>query len=64
MADKRDNDPKGARGGDKGNADQVGKGEQAEKGDQHREYRQHTGMTRNTGPHHGDRPGSESDEKK
>jgi hypothetical protein len=64
MPNTNDKDPKGARGGDKGNADQVGKGVQAEKGDERREYREHTGMTRKSGPHHGDRSGSESNEKK
>lgn len=37
MPNTNDKDPKGARGGDTGHSDQVGKGVQAEKGDQRRD---------------------------
>lgn len=60
----RDDDPKGARGGDTGKTDQKGKGPQAEKGDQRREEHQ-SGPTRqgsqSTKHKHGSRPGSDSD---
>jgi hypothetical protein len=65
MANTRENDPKGARGGDTGETDQKGKGVQAEKGDQRREYRRHSGPTHDDRPHnHGGRSGSKSNAKK
>ena len=57
-------DPAGARGGDTGPSEQLGKGPQAEKGDQRRHNPVHTGPTRQgsqgTAASHGHRSGSES----
>ncbi len=46
MGDQPEPDPAGARGGDTGPAEQVGKGTGAEKGDQRREYRGSEPQTR------------------
>jgi len=65
MGNQPEPDPAGARGGDTGHADQVGRGVQAEKGDQRRDTDAHTGQTRdgkagNTSGKGGDRSGSQS----